>query len=155
MDLVLEIINSKINDAERWNCSSGKKWMALGNNHLSAILTEIFKYVRIHPNFASQPVWFEKMFLCFSLKAGRKDLKNRSKVLPFLDSDRNQLLVVGFATILYVLVGIIAPQTCRFHPSPWSMAFRSRSGGLCEFARVDNLPAFPFHWQNEAACRPK
>ena len=46
-----------------------------------AILSEIFN-VRIHPNFASQPVWFEKMFLCcFSLKAGRKDLTNRPKVL--------------------------------------------------------------------------
>ena len=44
--------------------------------------TETFKYVRIHPNFASRPVWCEKMFLCyFSLKAGRKDLTNRPKVL--------------------------------------------------------------------------
>ena len=42
--------------------------MAPGKNHVTAILTEIFKYVRIHPNFASQPVWCEKMFLCcFSL----------------------------------------------------------------------------------------
>ena len=45
--------------------------MAPGKNHVTAILTEIIKYVRIHPNFASRPVWFEKMFLCcFSLKAG-------------------------------------------------------------------------------------
>ena len=57
-------------------------WMALGKNHVTAISTEIFKYVRIHPNFASRPVWCEKMYLCcFSLKAGRKDLTNRSKVL--------------------------------------------------------------------------
>ena len=43
---------------------------------------EIFKYVRIHPNFASRPVWSEKMFLCcFFLKAGRKDLTNRPEVL--------------------------------------------------------------------------
>ena len=56
--------------------------MAPGNNHVTAISTEIFKYVRIHPNFASRPVWCEKMFLCcFSLKAGRKDLTNRPKVL--------------------------------------------------------------------------
>ena len=56
--------------------------MALGKNHVTGILTEIFKYVRIHPNFASGPVWCEKMFLCcFSLKAGRKDLTNRLKVL--------------------------------------------------------------------------
>ena len=57
-------------------------WKAPGNNHISAISTEIFKYVRIHPNFTSQPVWCEKMFLsCFSLKVGRKDLTNRPKVL--------------------------------------------------------------------------
>ena len=57
-------------------------WMAPGKNHVTAISTEIFKYVRIHPNFASRPVWCEKMFLCcFSLKAGRKDLTNRPKVL--------------------------------------------------------------------------
>ena len=41
-----------------------------------------FKYFRIHPNFASRPVWCVKMFLCcFFLKAGRKDLTNRPKVL--------------------------------------------------------------------------
>ena len=57
-------------------------WMAPGKNHVTAFSTEIFKYVRIHPNFASRPVWCEKMFLCcFSLKAGRKDLTNRPKVL--------------------------------------------------------------------------
>ena len=39
-------------------------WMAPGENHVTAISTEIFKYVRIPPNFASRPVWFEKMFLC-------------------------------------------------------------------------------------------
>ena len=56
--------------------------MAPGKNHVTAISTEIFKYVRIHPNFASRPVWCEKMFLCcFSLKVGRKDLTNRPKVL--------------------------------------------------------------------------
>ena len=56
--------------------------MALGKNHITAILTEIFKYVRIHPNFASRPVWLEKMFLCcFFLKAGRKYLTNRPEVL--------------------------------------------------------------------------
>ena len=38
--------------------------MAPGNNHVTAISSEIFKYVRIHPNFASQPVSCEKMFLC-------------------------------------------------------------------------------------------
>ena len=57
-------------------------WMAPGKNHVTVIVTEVFKYVRIHPNFASRPVWCEKMFLCcFSLKAGRKDLTNRPKVL--------------------------------------------------------------------------
>ena len=56
--------------------------MAPGKNHVTAMSTEIFKYVRIHPNFASRPVWCEKMFLCcFSLKAGRKDLTNRPEVL--------------------------------------------------------------------------
>ena len=56
-------------------------WMAPGKNHVTAISTEIFKYVRIHPNFVSRPVWFEKMFLCcFFLKAGRKDLTNRPEV---------------------------------------------------------------------------
>ena len=56
--------------------------MAPGKNHVTAISTEIFKYVRIQPNFTSWPVWCEKMFLCcFSLKAGRKDLTNRPKVL--------------------------------------------------------------------------
>ena len=63
-------------------CCMSFNWMALGNNHVTAISTEIFKYVRIHPNFGSRPVGFEKMFLCcFSLKAGRKDLTNRLKVL--------------------------------------------------------------------------
>ena len=63
---------------ECWN----DNWMAPGKNHVTAISTEILKYVRIHPNFASQPVWCEKMFLCcFSLKAGRKDLTSRPKVL--------------------------------------------------------------------------
>ena len=41
-----------------------RNWMVPGNNRVSAISTEIFKYVRIHPNFASRPVWCEKMFLC-------------------------------------------------------------------------------------------
>ena len=39
-------------------------WMAPGKNHVNTTSTEIFKYVRIHPNFASRPVWCEKMFLC-------------------------------------------------------------------------------------------
>ena len=57
-------------------------WMAPDKNRVTAIWTEISKYVRIHPNLASRPVWCEKMFLCcFSLKAGRKDLTNRPKVL--------------------------------------------------------------------------
>ena len=57
-------------------------WMAPGKRHITAISTEIFEYVRIHPNFASRPVLCEKMFLCcFSLKAGRKDLTDRPKVL--------------------------------------------------------------------------
>ena len=56
--------------------------MAPGKNHVTAISTEIVRYVRIHPNFTSRPVWCEKMFLCcFSLKVGRKDLTNRPKVL--------------------------------------------------------------------------
>ena len=58
-------------------------WMAPGKNRITAISTEIFKYVRIHPNFASRPVWFEKMFLCFFLKAGRKDLTNRPAVFGY------------------------------------------------------------------------
>ena len=41
-------------------------WMAPGNNHVTSISSEIFKYVRIHPNFASRPVSCEKMFLCCS-----------------------------------------------------------------------------------------
>ena len=32
--------------------------MAPGKNHITAISTEIVKYVRIHPNFTSRPVWF-------------------------------------------------------------------------------------------------
>ena len=42
-----------------------------------------FQVCQIHPNFASRPVSCEKMLLCyfFSLKAGRKDLTNRPKVL--------------------------------------------------------------------------
>ena len=45
-------------------------------------LAESWLYVRIHPNFASPPVWSEKMFLCcFPLKAGKKDLTDRPKVL--------------------------------------------------------------------------
>ena len=38
--------------------------MAPGNNPFSAISSDIFKYVRIHPNFTRQPVWCEKIFLC-------------------------------------------------------------------------------------------
>ena len=57
-----------------WSDQLVCNWMAPANNHVTAISTEIFKYVRIHPDFASRPVWFEKMFLCFfPLKAGRKD----------------------------------------------------------------------------------
>ena len=68
--------------ATSYNDSSN--WMAPGKNRVTAISTEIFKYVRIHPNFASRPVWFEKIFLCcFFLKAGRKDLTNRPEVLSF------------------------------------------------------------------------
>ena len=53
-------------------------WMVPGKNHFWNFQV----HVRIHPNFASRPVWCEKMFLCcFSLKAGRKDLTKRSKVL--------------------------------------------------------------------------
>ena len=77
-----------------------------------------------------------------------------SQFLPFFDSDRKQLLVVGFATIstssldssanlslssVAVINGfLLAPEVC-----------------LCEFARVDGLPVFPFRWQTEAARRPK
>ena len=66
------------------NCISNLhiNWMAPGKNRVTAISTKIFKYVRIHPNFMSRPVWCEKMFLCcFSLKAGTIDLTNRPKVL--------------------------------------------------------------------------
>ena len=78
-----------------------------------------------------------------------------SQFLPaFFDSDRKQLLVVGFATIstssldsfanlslssVAVINGfLLAPDIC-----------------LCEFARVDGPPVFPFRWQTEAARRPK
>ena len=37
---------------------------APGNNHVTAISSVIFKYVRIQPNFASRPVSCEKTFLC-------------------------------------------------------------------------------------------
>ena len=49
-------------------------WKAPGNNHVTAILSEIFKYARIQPNFASRPVSCEKMFLCcfFPSKQGEK-----------------------------------------------------------------------------------
>ena len=68
----------------KWNklslLSDEYNWMAPDNNHVTAIFNEIFQYVRIHTNFGSQSVWFEKMFLCcFSLKAGRNDLTNRLK----------------------------------------------------------------------------
>ena len=33
-------------------------WMAPGENHITAMSTEIFKYVRIHPNFANPTVFF-------------------------------------------------------------------------------------------------
>ena len=72
-----------------------------------------------------------------------------SQFLPFFDSDRKQLLVVGFATIstssldssanlslssVAVINGfLLAPEVC-----------------LCEFARVDGPPVFPFRWQTEA-----
>ena len=62
-------VEKKRNDKKEhsWKPSAGltRNWMAPGKNHVAAISTEIFKYVRIHPNFASGPVWFEKMFLCF------------------------------------------------------------------------------------------
>ena len=53
-------------------------WMAPGNNRLSAVSSGIFKYVRIHANFASQPVLREKMFLCcLSPKSREKRLQAR------------------------------------------------------------------------------
>ena len=55
-------------------------WMAPGNNHVTAISTEIFKYVRIHPNFGSRPVWCEKMLLCcFCLKTTEKRLDKQAQ----------------------------------------------------------------------------
>ena len=77
-----------------------------------------------------------------------------SQLLTFFDSDRKQLLVVGFATIstssfdssanlslssVAVINGfLLAPEIC-----------------LCDIARVDGPPVFPFRWQTEAARRPK
>ena len=53
--------------------------LAPGKNHVTAISTEIFKYVRIHSNFASRPVWFEKMFLCcFFPKSMKKRLDKQA-----------------------------------------------------------------------------
>ena len=51
-----------------WICHYPFNGMAPGNNHVSAISSEIFKYVRIHPNFASWPVWCEVFLCCFPLK---------------------------------------------------------------------------------------
>ena len=69
--------------------------MAPGNNHVSATTSEIFKYVRIHPNFASQPVLCEKMFLCcFSLKAQRKDMTNRHESPSVPPNDVKRILAV-------------------------------------------------------------
>ena len=58
--------------------------MAPGKNRVTVIWTEIFKYVRIHPNFASRPVWCEKMFLsCFFPKTTEKRLdKQAQKFTP-------------------------------------------------------------------------
>ena len=77
-----------------------------------------------------------------------------SRFLPFFDSDRKQLLVVGFATIstssldssanmslssVAVTNGfLLAPEVC-----------------LCEFARVNGLPVFQFRSQTGPARRPK
>ena len=77
-----------------------------------------------------------------------------SQFLPSFNSDRKLLLVAGFATIstssldssanmslssVSVINGfLLTPEVC-----------------LCEFARVDGLPVFPFPWQTEAARRRK
>ena len=55
-------------------------WMALGNNHVGAISTEIFKYARIYPNFANRPVWFEKIVpVLFSPKRRKKRLDKQAQ----------------------------------------------------------------------------
>ena len=60
--------------------------MAPGNNRVSAISSEIFKYVRIHPNFASRPVLSENMFLCcfFPKNQGEKTWQTGTKAYPHL-----------------------------------------------------------------------
>ena len=56
--------------------------MAPGNNRVSFISSEIFKYVRIHPNFTSRPVLCEKMFLCcFFPKSKEKRLDKQAHCL--------------------------------------------------------------------------
>ena len=54
--------------------------MAPGNNHVTSIPGEIFKYVRIQPNFASRPVLCEKLFLCrFFPKSTEKRLDKQAR----------------------------------------------------------------------------
>ena len=53
--------------------------MAPGNNHVTAISSEIFKYVRIQPNFASWPVLCEKMVLYFFPKSMEKRLDEQAQ----------------------------------------------------------------------------
>ena len=54
-------------------------WMALGNNRISDIYC---RKVRIHPNFTSQPVLCEKMFLWVAFSLQAKNVAHRHESPP-------------------------------------------------------------------------
>ena len=79
-----------------WKSSraNGSNWKAPGNNHVSAISTEIFKYVRIHPNFTSRTVWCEKIFLSCFPKTTEKRQAQQSTPTSIENFNRNATYVI-------------------------------------------------------------
>ena len=86
----------------------GTNWIAPGNNHISAIPTEIFKYVKIHPNFGSWPVWCEKMFLCRfypkTTTATQSTPRVDSDILENFSRNGSYMIVARSCSIIFLII---------------------------------------------------
>ena len=90
-----------------WKSSraNGSNWKAPGNNHVSAISTEIFKYVRIHPNFTSRTVWCEKFFLSCFPKTTEKRQAQQSTPTSIEKFNRNATyMIVAWSHSIYISI---------------------------------------------------
>ena len=90
-----------------WKSSraNGSNWKAPGNNHVSAISTEIFKYVRIHPNFTSRTVWCEKIFLSCFPKTTEKRQAQQSTPTSIENFNRNATyVIVAWSHSIYISI---------------------------------------------------